>query len=72
MTNFTPHSTIKSPKNGNFLLNFVGFFQSEKDSASSDPYMCLSDFVAPLESGLTDHIGLFAVSCQGAEKLCTK
>ena len=32
------------------------------------PNRCLSDFVAPAGSGLRDHIGLFAVSCQGVEK----
>ncbi|MFM8509041.1 MAG: vitamin B12 dependent-methionine synthase activation domain-containing protein, partial [Betaproteobacteria bacterium] len=32
------------------------------------PNRCLSDFVSPAGSGLRDHIGLFAVSCQGVEK----
>jgi 5-methyltetrahydrofolate--homocysteine methyltransferase len=32
------------------------------------PNRCLSDFVAPAGSGRRDHIGLFAVSCQGVEK----
>ncbi|XP_067225890.1 methionine synthase isoform X2 [Chanodichthys erythropterus] len=43
--------------------------QAEKDSASSDPYLCLSDFVAPRGSGVQDYIGLFAVSVFGAEEL---
>ncbi|MCJ8738770.1 hypothetical protein PDJAM_G00039620 [Pangasius djambal] len=43
--------------------------QAEKDSASSEPYLCLSDFVAPLESGVQDYVGLFAVAVFGAEKL---
>ncbi len=34
--------------------------QAEKDS--DEPYMCLSDFVAPRESGLKDYLGLFANS----------
>jgi 5-methyltetrahydrofolate--homocysteine methyltransferase len=46
--------------------------QAEKDAASSEPYYCLSDFVAPKESGIEDHVGLFAVSCLGAEELCKK
>ena len=29
---------------------------------NGEPYLCLSDFVAPVESGLTDYIGIFAVS----------
>ncbi|KAG9346044.1 hypothetical protein JZ751_007860 [Albula glossodonta] len=43
--------------------------QAEKDSSSSDPYLCLSDFVAPWESGIPDYIGMFAVACFGAEEL---
>ncbi len=43
--------------------------QAEKDSASSEPYLCLSDFVAPRGSGVQDYVGLFAVSVFGAEEL---
>ncbi|KAL2077934.1 hypothetical protein ACEWY4_025619 [Coilia grayii] len=43
--------------------------QVEKDSKSSDPYLCLSDFIAPKDSGVRDYIGLFAVACFGAEEL---
>ncbi|XP_041353214.1 methionine synthase-like isoform X2 [Gigantopelta aegis] len=47
--------------------------QAEKDSASRhEPYMCLSDFIAPKSSGVNDYIGLFALSCHGAEELCQK
>ena len=34
--------------------------QAEKDT--DEPYMCVSDFVAPKESGLKDYIGMFACS----------
>lgn len=44
-------------------------FQAEKDSASTDPYLCLADFIAPLHSGLRDYLGLFAVACFGVEEL---
>ncbi|XP_062938774.1 methionine synthase isoform X2 [Cynocephalus volans] len=43
--------------------------QAEKDSASTDPYYCLTDFVAPLHSGVRDYLGLFAVACFGVEEL---
>lgn len=43
--------------------------QAEKDSASTDPYFCLADFVAPLHSGVRDYLGLFAVACFGVEDL---
>lgn len=41
----------------------------EKDSSSSEPYLCVSDFIAPLESDVADYIGLFAVGVFGAEEL---
>ncbi|KAK2815460.1 hypothetical protein Q5P01_025927 [Channa striata] len=44
--------------------------QVEKDSSSAEPYLCLSDFVAPVNSGVVDYIGMFAVGVFGAEKLC--
>lgn len=44
-------------------------FKAEKDSASTDPYHCLSDFIAPLHSGIRDYLGLFAVACFGVEEL---
>ncbi|XP_044895839.1 methionine synthase isoform X4 [Felis catus] len=43
--------------------------QAEKDAASADPYYCLSDFIAPLHSGVRDYLGLFAVACFGVEEL---
>ncbi|XP_052767576.1 methionine synthase-like isoform X2 [Mya arenaria] len=47
--------------------------QAEKDSASSDPYLCLSDFIAPKGSEVTDHIGLFAVTTgHGVDVMCKK
>ncbi|ELT98045.1 hypothetical protein CAPTEDRAFT_173307 [Capitella teleta] len=60
-------------ENGSIIETLFGLRQqAEKDSASSEPYYCLSDFVAPKESGLSDHVGMFAVSCLGAEALCRK
>nr|XP_033791679.1 methionine synthase isoform X2 [Geotrypetes seraphini]XP_033791680.1 methionine synthase isoform X2 [Geotrypetes seraphini] len=43
--------------------------QAEKDSSSTDPYFCLSDFIAPKDSGICDYLGLFAVACFGVEEL---
>ena len=40
---------------------------------SKEPYMCLSDFVAPRESGIQDYVGAFAVSAGfGSRELCAK
>lgn len=41
----------------------------EKNDPSSEPFLCLSDFIAPVDSGVTDYIGLFAVGIFGAEEL---
>ena len=46
--------------------------QAEKEPGADDPYACLSDFVAPLETGLEDYVGCFACSCFGAEELVEK
>merc|ERR1719383_993326 len=35
--------------------------QAEKDSAAAeDPYLCVSDFVAPKDSGVEDYVGMFS------------
>ncbi len=45
-------------------------FLRQQTEKSSDPYLCLADFVAPKESGLPDYIGGFVVTAgHGAEKL---
>ena len=46
--------------------------QAEKDHSSDEPYYSLSDFIAPIETGLEDHLGMFAVSCLGAEELAQR
>ncbi|XP_028287137.1 methionine synthase [Parambassis ranga] len=52
------------------IATFYGLRQqAEKGSSSSDPYLCVSDFVAPIDSGVSDYIGVFAVSVFGAEEL---
>jgi len=40
---------------------------------NEQPYFCLSDFVAPVDSGVADHIGAFAVTTGiGADELAQK
>uniref|UniRef100_A0A8C9TD95 Methionine synthase n=1 Tax=Scleropages formosus TaxID=113540 RepID=A0A8C9TD95_SCLFO len=59
-----------TPRGAQPVVKFHGLRQQvEKDSSCTDPYLCLSDFVAPRESGVPDYIGLFAVACFGAEEL---
>jgi len=54
------------------LSVYVFVCQAEKDSSSTEPYYCLSDFVAPKNKRVVDHIGIFAVSCFGVDKLCQR
>ncbi|XP_075268567.1 methionine synthase isoform X4 [Opisthocomus hoazin] len=55
------------------IAKFYGLRQqAEKDSACTDPYYCLSDFIAPLDSGVCDYLGLFAVACFGVDELCSE
>ncbi|XP_034050059.1 methionine synthase isoform X2 [Thalassophryne amazonica] len=62
---------VTGHRNTEPLATFHGLRQQvEKDSSSSaDPYLCISDFVAPAESGVLDYIGVFAVGVFGAEEL---
>jgi 5-methyltetrahydrofolate--homocysteine methyltransferase len=39
-----------------------GLRQQAEKEVNTEPYLCLSDFIAPVESGRLDYIGLFAVS----------
>ncbi|XP_074079049.1 methionine synthase isoform X3 [Macrotis lagotis] len=58
------------PQSAEPIAKFYGLRQqAEKDSASTDPYYCLSDFIAPLESGVCDYLGFFAVACFGVDEL---
>jgi 5-methyltetrahydrofolate--homocysteine methyltransferase len=54
------------------LATFYGLRQqAEKDAESTDPYYCLSDFVAPKETGIADYVGYFAVSAGfGCDQQC--
>jgi 5-methyltetrahydrofolate--homocysteine methyltransferase len=44
--------------------------QGEKEG--SDPYLALSDFVAPKSTGLNDHLGMFVTSVMGLDKIVEK
>lgn len=43
-------------------LETLCFLRQQKARGSNKPQRCLADFIAPAESGLRDHIGLFAVT----------
>ncbi|KAJ3207529.1 hypothetical protein HDU67_007426 [Dinochytrium kinnereticum] len=47
--------------------------QAEKDVESTEPYYCLSDFIAPKSSGVPDYIGGLAVSVGfGVDEACAE
>ena len=45
----------------------------QQAETSQENYLCMSDFVAPVESGKRDYIGMFAVSAGfGCDQLCKR
>jgi 5-methyltetrahydrofolate--homocysteine methyltransferase len=46
--------------------------RQQADHADSRPNRSLADFVAPVEAGLSDHVGAFAVAIHGAEALADR
>ncbi|CAE1278796.1 metH [Acanthosepion pharaonis] len=58
--------------NGELLTKLYGLRQQAKKIVNyQQPYYCISDFIAPKDSNLEDHIGLFAVTAGlGADVLC--
>eukprot|EP00043_Microstomoeca_roanoka_P010840 m.102437 g.102437 ORF g.102437 m.102437 type:complete len:1263 (-) comp15016_c2_seq1:114-3902(-) len=50
-----------------------GLRQQAEKVDKSDPYLCMSDFIAPKDSGIADYVGMFAVTCGlGADELSQK
>ncbi|XP_065662214.1 methionine synthase isoform X2 [Hydra vulgaris] len=50
------------------IATFYGLRQQcEKEAGKVEPYICLSDLIAPI--GVEDYVGMFVVSCFGADKL---
>ncbi|KAL7747092.1 hypothetical protein RI367_007588 [Sorochytrium milnesiophthora] len=60
----------KDESRSEVAATFYGLRQQAE--MENDTYLCLSDFVAPRESGVPDYIGAFAVGIFGAEELCAK
>ena len=53
---------------GEVAATFYGLRQqAEKDN--DEPYMSISDFIAPEASGVPDYLGLFANGCFGVEEM---
>jgi 5-methyltetrahydrofolate--homocysteine methyltransferase len=55
------------------VLERFHFLRQQANKEGSEPCRSLGDFVAPVESGLADHIGAFAVTSGiGLKELCDK
>ncbi len=60
---------VRDPDSGKELLRF-NMLRQQTTRGDAATYRSLADFVAPVQSGLTDHIGAFAVTAGiGAETL---
>lgn len=54
------------------LATFHMLRQQIQKEVSDDPYISLADFIAPRESGLSDHLGFMAVACFGCDEQVKK
>ncbi|KAL7427094.1 hypothetical protein ACHAXM_000701 [Skeletonema potamos] len=52
------------------VLDTFCMLRQQAEKESEDPYLSQSDFIAP--AGYKDHLGMFAVSCFGCDKLVEK
>mmetsp|Transcript_11071 Transcript_11071/g.18227 ORF Transcript_11071/g.18227 Transcript_11071/m.18227 type:complete len:2000 (-) Transcript_11071:90-6089(-) len=52
------------------VLDTFCMLRQQAEKESDDPYLSQSDFIAP--AGYKDHLGMFAVSCFGCDKLVEK
>ncbi len=64
---------VFDPANPNKKICTFYQIREQQEKPGKEHYYCLSDFVAPKDSGLTDHIGAFAVTAgHGIEKWVKK
>ncbi len=50
------------PDNSGVQIETLNFLRQQKAKAAGRANSCLADFIAPAESGVQDHIGMFAVT----------
>jgi len=64
---------VYNPENEGELICTFHHVREQQEKPGKEHYYCLSDFIAPKSSGLTDHIGSFAVTAgHGIEKWVEK
>ncbi len=57
---------------GEVQCRFFGLRQQAEKENDSEPYMCISDFIAPKASSVPDYLGLFANATFGVEDMVEK
>ena len=57
---------------GQVQCRFFGLRQQAEKENESEPYMCISDFIAPKASEVPDYLGLFANGTFGVEEMVDK
>jgi 5-methyltetrahydrofolate--homocysteine methyltransferase len=61
---------VYSSEEKNNVLTVLHTLRQQTEKTNNEPYLALSDFIAPVSSGITDYIGAFAVTAGiGIEKL---
>jgi 5-methyltetrahydrofolate--homocysteine methyltransferase len=51
---------IFSPESPDVIIDRFYFLRNQEQKESGVPNLCLSDFIAPLETGIKDYVGFFA------------
>jgi len=57
-------------ENGKHIETLHGLRQQTLNNSNDSVYYCISDFIAPDESNITDYIGNFVVTIEGVQEIC--
>mmetsp|Transcript_11469 Transcript_11469/g.19060 ORF Transcript_11469/g.19060 Transcript_11469/m.19060 type:complete len:1422 (-) Transcript_11469:114-4379(-) len=63
------YASEEARESGDIMASYC-MLRQQAEKESEDPYLSQADFVAP--AGYKDHLGMFAVSCFGCDKLVAK
>lgn len=59
-------------ENNEHIETLHGLRQQAEQKENNSSYFCLSDFIAPIESGKADYIGMFACTIHGVDAVCSE
>lgn len=69
MPDKTSHSEVFYKEDRDKVINTLSNLRQQNKKAKGKPNFCLTDFVAPKETGKKDYVGMFAVTIHGAEEI---